>query len=75
MAKRGVESSGNLDEVPTEASNKNDAYQTEETTLDRWTRQFKSGLFGVLYVSKSRVDARQQVFVIAVLACAAPRSL
>jgi hypothetical protein len=29
----------------------NDGYQSEETTVDRMLRQFKSGLFGVLYIS------------------------
>jgi hypothetical protein len=33
------------------ASNSSDGYQSEETTLDRMLRQFKSGLFGVLYIS------------------------
>ena len=35
--------------------NSNDSYPTEETTLDRLLRQFKSGLFGVLYISALRV--------------------
>ncbi len=34
-------------EEPTKA----DPYQTEESTFDRALRHFKSGLFGVLYVS------------------------
>ena len=41
----GDETGGDI-ELP-----KRDPYQTEESTLDRAARHFKSGLFGVLYVS------------------------